>query len=587
MHKHNSANIFTKHLAISTLVASSLLTTLPSYAQVGAVSPGAVQPQLDRPQLPTTVETPEYTVPPVIDRPLGIEEGPSIEVKQFHLRSEDMQPPEIDQSAVTAILDRQRQAHADGFTIGQLQQVANEVTQYYRQQGFILAQAYIPQQNVENGLVTVSVLTGRLGEVTSEKNTHFSDQLMIKALDFPSGSGLQQQPMETALLRLNDLPGLKASGIFRPGSNIGEADLILNVEEENVFDGYVLADNYGVDSTGKERLLANANWNNPTGRGDRLTVTALQTFDPSDSLYGGFRYETPLFSRAFTLGVQYNNNDYTIGQQAFNILELEGDTEQTSIYGRYSIERSRLANTSTTISLTRKKAELETANQAVGEDNLTVLKVAYNFDSTDTSGIHRASMAVSKGFDDWLGAMDDDGDDNSLRIDKDGNYVGGDFVKLNLNYTRLQSLAANQSLLVRFETQQTNDVLSSLEQFSMGGPNSVRAYPVSEYIRDSAVFTSIEWIINAPGFANTPAFGGRNWGEILKVSLFADYANGDLNNAPSVIEDEIEISGAGISVDLRLADSFFARLDVATPLSSRDASNDDDPQVWLTTGFNF
>ncbi|ARN73243.1 hypothetical protein BST96_03440 [Oceanicoccus sagamiensis] len=121
----------------------------------------------------------------------------------------------------------------------------------------------------------------------------------------------------------------------------------------------------------------------------------------------------------------------------------------------------------------------------------------------------------------------------------------------------------------------------------MGGPNSVRAYPISEFIRDKAVFTSAEWVINAPGFADKPAFAGRNWGEILQVSIFVDYAKGELNNPVALADPDVELSGAGISLDFRLTDTFFARLDVASPIGSRDASNGDDPQYWITSGFNF
>ena len=160
------------------------------------------------------------------------------------------------------------------------------------------------------------------------------------------------------------------------------------------------------------------------------------------------------------------------------------------------------------------------------------------------------------------------------------------FEKINASYTRLQSLARNHYLQVRLEGQYSEDVLTSLEQYAMGGPNSVRAYPISEYLHDSALFTSVEWIINAPGIADKPAFGGRNWGEVLQFSIFADYANGHLNKSNSP-DKNVELSGAGISLDFRPNETFFARMDVATPLGSRDASNNHDPQMWLTGGFNF
>jgi hemolysin activation/secretion protein len=44
------------------------------------------------------------------------------------------------------------------MTIGQMQEVANAVTQYYRNAGFILAQAFIPAQEVSANTVTIEVI---------------------------------------------------------------------------------------------------------------------------------------------------------------------------------------------------------------------------------------------------------------------------------------------------------------------------------------------------------------------------------------------------------------------------------------------
>ena len=119
----------------------------------------------------------------------------------------------------------------------------------------------------------------------------------------------------------------------------------------------------------------------------------------------------------------------------------------------------------------------------------------------------------------------------------------------------------------------------------MGGPNSVRAYPVSEYVRDKALFASLEWVINAPGFSDKPAFAGRNWGEVFQVSFFVDYAEGRQNDPRSFENKEENISGAGIGLELNLSEAFFIRFEAAIPLSDQDASNGDNPQYWLSAGF--
>ena len=57
-------------------------------------------------------------------------------------------------------LREQRFRRLAGMTIGQIQEVAAAVTEHYRSAGFILAQAIIPAQEVDDGLVIVEVIEG-------------------------------------------------------------------------------------------------------------------------------------------------------------------------------------------------------------------------------------------------------------------------------------------------------------------------------------------------------------------------------------------------------------------------------------------
>ena len=46
-----------------------------------------------------------------------------------------------------------------------IETVADTITQYYRERGFILAKAYIPQQQVRDGVVSLNIMLGKLGSV--------------------------------------------------------------------------------------------------------------------------------------------------------------------------------------------------------------------------------------------------------------------------------------------------------------------------------------------------------------------------------------------------------------------------------------
>ena len=71
------------------------------------------------------------------------------------------------QKLVFLIRDQRRKR---GITLGMIETVADTITLYYRQKGFILAKAYIPKQRVRDGVVTLTLLLGELGEVSVSNN---------------------------------------------------------------------------------------------------------------------------------------------------------------------------------------------------------------------------------------------------------------------------------------------------------------------------------------------------------------------------------------------------------------------------------
>ncbi len=137
-----------------------------------SVSPGAAQPKFRKPPPAVPPEQQDmFSVPPAVDRPLGVEEGPRVAVRTFDLKGVHERPRQnIHVKDVEDLLESIRLAHPDGFTIGELQEAANAVTDFYRKSGLIFAVAFIPVQTVEDGVVTVEVLEGYLGDVNTEGN---------------------------------------------------------------------------------------------------------------------------------------------------------------------------------------------------------------------------------------------------------------------------------------------------------------------------------------------------------------------------------------------------------------------------------
>ena len=88
-------------------------------------------------------------------------------------------PVEV-QKLVFLIREQRRQR---GITLGMIEVVADTITRYYRERGFILAKAYIPKQHVRDGVVTITLMLGQLGEVEVKNNKRYSATLIKRVFN--------------------------------------------------------------------------------------------------------------------------------------------------------------------------------------------------------------------------------------------------------------------------------------------------------------------------------------------------------------------------------------------------------------------
>ena len=101
-----------------------------------------------------------------------------------------------------------------------------------------------------------------------------------------------------------------------------------------------------------------------------------------------------------------------------------------------------------------------------------------------------------------------------------GKVAANTFNKWFLNFSRLQKLTDTDSLQVKLEGQWSPKLLTSTEQFSIGGPANVRAYNPSELLADQALVSTFEYSMAAPGLSDVSFVEGRTWGDVLRVSFF-------------------------------------------------------------------
>nr|VFK37937.1 MAG: hypothetical protein BECKSD772F_GA0070984_101912 [Candidatus Kentron sp. SD]VFK42570.1 MAG: hypothetical protein BECKSD772E_GA0070983_101813 [Candidatus Kentron sp. SD] len=94
-----------------------------------------------------------------------------------------------------------------------------------------------------------------------------------------------------------------------------------------------------------------------------------------------------------------------------------------------------------------------------------------------------------------------------------------------------------------------------------------------EYQGNNGFTASLEWQFSAPGFADKPAFDNLTWGDVLKISFFADYGSAFSNSMPLTNVREHEL-GIGTGLQFLLPGRFTANLQAAYPLNSWERDGD-------------
>jgi len=620
-------------ICLATVAPTLNAADVPASAQPGAIDPGReTRPEFSYPA------TDVYMVPPLMDRPLGVDEGGRLFVKSILLRGAVDRPQagislkevrelverlrfmrqkldaevfsgftdeelELGAKVLRQLVDDQGQIDTEkGFvieqlvtdlrfkmqqrwlTIGQLQQIADEVTRYYRSKGFFLAQAYLPAQTVRDGEVVIQIMEGMIGNVIVQNNQYYSEELIKEPFANSIGQPAYKDSVESGLLQLSDYPGLAVFGVFQPGEEVGTANLLLNVRQEKRHEADIQLDNHGSEYTGKYRLQLSYTNNNVTRAADAINIKLMNNFNPNNSIYGALSYQRPVFNRHNQIIFEISNNAFDLGGSLaeFNV---EGSSDTISLAWRHSFVRSRTANHYGMLKLAKKSADL--TDPLMSEDKLAVASLEYGFDAFDLrfSGVNLGWFKYSQGLSGLLGAMEASDAPLSSRLSGSGVNAGSKFSKFEVRYDRLQTLTSNQSLLFSLYGQFSGDLLTATEQMPIGGPGSVRAYPISEYLMDKGYFGSLEWIMKAPGFVDKPVFGST-WGQVLQLVLFAEAASGKRNDPLANEVAEISVSGVGIGARIKVED-LSVHLDVADPISDEKASNGKDRQFLFRLNYGF
>ena len=456
------------------------------------------------------------------------------------------------------------------LTLADLRGMASKITERYRSNGFFIAQAYLPAQEVSNGVVTIAVVEGQYGKIAVRNQSNLADDLVYSQLDgINTGNAVLMAPLESRLLLLSDLPGVNVTSTLTPGASVGASDMLVDVTPGQRVTGSIDADNGGNRYTGEYRLGATVNLNNAAGRGDVASLRVLTSGSGLNYARGSYQMQ---FGKA-TAGVAYSWLGYELGKE-FSSLRANGTAKIASIYGGYPLIRSRNTNVYALLAFDAKTFQdrVDTTSTVV-DKKVQALMATLRGDHRDRLGGGGLTSYALTG---TTGNVDIQ--TPSVRaFDAATAQSNGHYGKLGFSAMRLQSVTDTVSLYAGVSGQVASKNLDISEKMQLGGINGVRAYPEGEAYADQGYLLTLEARFLVPRFSEQ--FPGQ-----LQLFGFVDTGRVSLNKNPWDLRDNHRtLSGAGIGLNWSAANNFVVKTSYARKLGSATATSapDKSGRFWV------
>ena len=458
--------------------------------------------------------------------PLTSVGGATVTVHEFRFAGNTLLPQRKLTRAVAGFLNRP-------LDFNQLQNAAIAVAQAYRNAGWVV-RAYLPQQDVTNGTVTLQIIEATLGKVTvqaqGKRISASRVERMVNAAQAP-GKPLSADALDRALLLMSDLPGVSANGRLNEGSRQGETDLLVEETDRSVVSGYVSADNGGERFTGAARVTEQLSLNSLFGIGDRTDAMLLHT---RGSDFQSLGFSLPVGYSGWRVGVNASHLSYRILTEDFASLDAHGSSTTGDLSASYPIIRSRMANLYFSVDLANKHFDNDSNGTSTSHYNVSSASASLygnRFDSFGGGGENTASLTFEEGLLDLAGSPNEAADFATAD-------TAGAFQKVSFSLSRLQTLTPRFGLFASVTGQFGDKNLDSSEKFYLGGANGVRAYPVNEGGGTDGGLLNLELRDKLPAsFTLTEFF---DWGAVL--------TNKDDTFPQAPRPNTLQLKGAGLSL---------------------------------------
>jgi hemolysin activation/secretion protein len=445
------------------------------------------------------------------------------------------------------------------ISLTELFQVRSAITDFYTSKGYLNSGAFIPPQELKNGIVEIQILEGELEEINVKVEGRLNSEYVRDRIALAAKKPLNVNTLlETLqLLRLDPLIE-NISAELSAGANPGMSLLDIKVKQADTFALQGTYDNGRSPSVGSDRRIVELSEGNLLGFGDNVNFRYTNT-DGSNAF--DLSYKIPLNARNGKLSLAYGNTDNDVIEKPFSPLDINSKSRYYEITfsqpvfqkpDREFIVGITGTRTESDTSLLDFKFPLSRGADDEGKTRITALRLFQEWTQRSEKEVFAVRSQFSLGFDALDATINDDDQPDSQFFVWRGQ---GQWVR---------RLDEDSLFLIRGDLQLAGGALVPLEQFSLGGINNVRGYRQDLLLSDSGFFLSSE--VRLPIFKISKIKG------VLQLTPFVDFGTA-WNRDEEEIDPDTLVS-VGIGLNWQQGDRLNARIDWGIPLVEVDSNKD-------------
>ncbi len=453
-------------------------------------------------------------LPPVEENDANLSAAETVFVNRFQLEGNTAFSNEELEAALAHYENRM-------LTAEELHEAKNRLTRHYIANGYVNSGAVLPDQEVNDGVVRMKIIEGRLTKITFTGLSRLRERYVRSRLlrgDDPRKAPLNMHSLRRRLKLLKQDPRVEnVNAELTPGLEPGEARLRVSIVEAKPWRAALVFNNQNPPSVGPYRGELEFSHMNLTGWGDALFARYAITEGVNEYLA---EYAIPVTRWDTTLTFAAERVDSTVVARPFGHLDITSET--TTLSGDLSHPFIKTLSRELILGLRfeykrNKTFLLDEPFSFSGSDDGEYTGVVLGFTQQWVSRTMQQVVAIHSSVNVGVDALDALARD----LEPDGRFISwrGQFQWIRL----LETL--DSELLLRASIQISDDPLPPAEKISLGGFSTVRGYRENQMTTDGGVVCGVEWRIPAttlkiPGISRAPGDG------VLQLAPFFDYGRG-------------------------------------------------------------